>query len=388
MKVGILGGGQLGLMLAESVHRLNGDVAFFEPGIDSPAEQRCREVTVAQWDNELALARFFDACDVVTYESENIPTAPLRKLPGRLLKKLRPGVDVLEVVQDRVNEKRFCVTHGLPVARHAALASIQDLPNAAEEFGYPFILKTAQGGYDGKGQWRIVDPGDLDTLVPLVQGAPGRFVLEEILQLELEISVVVARSISSDGSVTIEAFPVFENDHREHILDISVVPARVASHLADEAVALAKKAAEALEVVGLLTTEFFVVGMGEEQRLLVNEFAPRTHNSGHLTRRACTLSQFDQLARVLIGLPAATPYTFPGGWAMAQLLGSIWEAQGREGMLDLSRVDLGEHHVAEIYDYGKKAVRSKRKMGHIIAYGPDATTAIDRVRAFRRGLRY
>lgn len=393
-RIGVLGGGQLGLMLAESLYALNADVAIYTPGAGSPAERRLADVTVADWDDAEALRAFFARCDAVTYESENIPVAPLRALPDHEQAKIRPGLHVLEIVQDRVEEKRFCQRVGLPTAAFRALEDISELPGAAAELGFPFILKTATGGYDGKGQWRVEGLRDLASLPPLRDHAPGRFVIEEVVDLVLEVSVVVGRRVRPDGTDVIHAFPVFENDHRDHILDVTILPARITPGQAEAAVGLAVHAAREIGAEGLLTAEFFLTRTAGQGRaaerdglhLRVNEFAPRTHNSGHVTRRACSLSQFDQLARLLVGMYPAEPRLLPGGgFVMAQLLGEVWEAQGRSGALDLSVWP--EHpDVLEVYQYGKEAVRTQRKMGHLIARGDDADAAESNARAFRDAL--
>ena len=390
MRVGILGGGQLGVMLAESLYALNAEVALYEPAKGSPAERRLADVTCAAWDDAEALFAFFARCDVVTYESENIPTDPLRALPESEQRKIRPGLHVLEIVQDRVEEKRFCARAGLPTAAFRALEEISELPGAAAELGFPFILKTARGGYDGKGQWRVEGLRDLASLPPLRDHAPGRFVIEEVVDLALEISVIVGRKVLPGGRDAVCAFPVFENDHRDHVLDVTVVPARITEDQAATATGLAVHAARELGVEGLITAEFFLCrsqGQGgaaevDGLHLRLNEFAPRTHNSGHVTRKSCTLSQFDQLARLLVGLEPGEPLLLPGGYAMAQLLGEVWEAQGREGMLDLT-VWKAHPDVLEVNQYGKTAVRTKRKMGHFIARGDDADGAERAARAFR-----
>lgn len=393
MRVGILGGGQLGLMLAESLYAMNADVAVFDVGRNGPAARRLADVTESSWEDSEALRTFFARCDVVTYESENIPTGPLRALPEAEQLKIRPGLHVLEIVQDRVEEKRFCARAGLPTAAFRALEDISELPSAAADLGFPFILKTAQGGYDGKGQWRVQGLKDLASLAPLRDHAPGRWVIEEVVDLVLEISVIVGREVLADGSDRVTAFPVFENGHRDHILDVTVVPARITADQAAAATGLAVHAARELGVEGLITAEFFLVreagqGKGAEVdglHLRLNEFAPRTHNSGHVSRRACTVSQFDQLARLLIGMEPAQPQLYPGGWSMAQLLGEVWEAQDRSGMLDLT-VWTDHPDVVEVYEYGKREVRTQRKMGHLIAKGDDADAAEAHALAFRRAL--
>ena len=389
MRVGILGGGQLGCMLADSLHALGARIAFYEPAAAAPAHARFADATCAPFEDSAALAAFFDRCDAVTYESENVPTAPLEALGPRATDKLRPGLHVLRVVQDRVEEKAFFARSGLPCADTRALATIAELPGVASEIGFPFLVKTAQGGYDGKGQWRVDGLADLGALPPLRAGAPGRFVVEEIVDLVAECSVIVARS-TVGGHERVEVFPVFENRHRKHILDLTLLPAGLTARQQALATALAVETARALDATGLLTVELFLARSpgraapceADGLHLRLNELAPRPHNSGHVTRRACTVSQFDQLARMLVGLPPAPVATHPGGWAMAQLLGAVW---GDRPALDLAPW-AAHPDVVEIMDYGKAEPRPDRKMGHLIAAGPTAEAAEEAALRLREAL--
>jgi len=249
----------------------------------------------------------------------------------------------------------------------------------ARAFGLPCIAKSALGGYDGKGQHRLTSEADLAALP---EAAPGGWVLEEVLALEAEVSCIVA----SDGAQAF-TFPVFENVHRHHILDLTLLPARVAPEVRDEARRVALGIARALEVRGLLTVEFFL-GAGRDgvTRLYVNELAPRVHNSGHVTRQACTVSQFDALARILAGVPLHEPKLHSGGWCMGQLLGDVWLAQGRDGgPLDLSA---WRHFpdVVDVYVYGKRHARPNRKMGHFVVRADTPDAAQVRALAFREAL--
>ncbi|TVQ91566.1 MAG: ATP-grasp domain-containing protein [Deltaproteobacteria bacterium] len=379
MRVGILGGGQLGCMLAESLLTLGAQVRFFEPSPLAPALARYAGTTCAPFNDTTALSAFFSACDVVTYESENVPLEPLRAL-GELGQKLRPGLDVLRISQDRAEEKTFFTKNRLPCARTLILDKIGDLPAAASDMGFPFVLKTARGGYDGKGQWKVRGLAELGGLAPLRQGAPGRFVIEELVDLRAEVSVIVGRKPTAQGDA-VSLFPVFENHHHDHILDLTQIPAHLSERQRALLCALAIKTARDLDLEGLLTIEFFLsdrpgAGTSVESdglHIRINELAPRPHNSGHLTRKACTISQFDQLARLLVGLPPATPHLHEGGWAMAQLLGKVW---GSRKHLDLSTL-VDHPAVVEVMDYGKTEVRPARKMGHLIAMGANADEAVD-----------
>jgi 5-(carboxyamino)imidazole ribonucleotide synthase len=355
-------------MLAESLLRLDAEVVVLEPDPESPARRRMRDVIVANNPAELA-ARV----DLVTYEFENIDAAPLRPLEAGGTRFL-PSVTVLETSQDRIREKRFLDGTGLPCARWQALGPDDDLAAAARAFGLPCILKTARGGYDGKGQHALSHEADLAPLASLPRANFG-WVLEERVDIAAELSCIVARAV--DGSEV--AFPVFENRHRDHVLDFTLLPAPIAPEIAARAVEIARTVAEKLAVVGLITVEFFLDRGG---KLHVNELAPRPHNSGHVTRQACTLSQFDALARVLTGAPLTQPELLaPGAFCMANLLGEVWLAQGREE-LDLSA--WSRHpHVLDVYLYGKRDARPKRKMGHLVAWGQNADAALSAARSFR-----
>lgn len=374
--VGILGGGQLGLMLAESLDRLGHDVVVLEADADSPCAQRRSNVLVGGPTDAAALAEFFSRVDIATFDSENTPAPPLTPYAA----KLTPSLRVLEITQDRAKEKTFLRDQGFRTVKFELVAPGADVKAAVHRFGLPCIAKSVLGGYDGKGQHRLTTEADVSALPA---SAPGGWVLEEVLQLESEVSCLVARDARS--SVT---FPIFENLHAHHILDLTVLPARIAPALQDEARQVADAIARALELVGLLTVEFFI-GTGRDgvRRLYVNELAPRVHNSGHVTRQACTVSQFDALARILTGVPVVQPEVHRGAWCMGQLLGEVWLAQGRTGgALDLTAwKDFPD--VVDVYVYGKREARAQRKMGHFVVHADTPERAMERAALFRQRLR-
>ncbi len=375
MTVGILGGGQLGLMLAESLRKLDTPVVVLEPDDEAPCAQRLAGVMERRLDDAAALTEFFGRCERVTYDSENIPSAPLTPFAA----KLAPSLKVLQVSQHRALEKRFLVEHGFGPVHFAVVQASESLHEAARRFGFPCIVKSSLGGYDGKGQHRVKTEAEL-----LALPATGtEWVLEEVLALEGEVSCIVAR----DDAGRAFSFPVFENLHTSHVLDVTVLPARVDVALQEEARTRALAIAAALEVVGLLTVEFFIgVGRDGKRRLAVNELAPRVHNSGHVTRQACTVSQFDVLARIVSGVPITSPELHPGGWCMGNLLGDVWLAQGRTGgALDLSAWERFPQ-VVDVYLYGKREARPKRKMGHFVVHAATATEAADLAQRFRAAL--
>ncbi len=380
-RVGILGGGQLGLMLAEAVQPLGGEAHVFDPDPACPAARRLARVSSAQWTDARALERFAACCDVLTYEFENVPSEPLRRLGGTT--PIVPSLEVLETAQDRIREKEFFLKEGLPVAGFRSVRDGEDAAAAAAEIGFPLVLKTARGGYDGKGQHRIHSTEELAAV-----SDPRPWVLEEVVEIESEVSCIVARA--ADGSEIV--FPLFENEHRDHVLDLTLVPARVSPQTQTRVEEAARTAARALGVVGLLTVEFFLgrrppsaAAMAASVEVFVNEIAPRPHNSGHVTRKACTVSQFDALARVLLGLPLTPPAAAaPGAFCMGNLLGDIWLAQGRNE-LDLSA--LARHpEVVEVYLYGKREPRARRKMGHFVTHARTPNEALAAARAFRHDL--
>lgn len=374
--VGVLGGGQLGVMLGESLLHLNAHVHVLDPDPESPALSRLPHVATAGYGDAAALQALFDRCDVVTFDSENIPFGPLRPHAAKLL----PSLHVLETSQDRAKEKGFLAKHGFPVVAHRAVAAGEDVAAAARAFGFPCIAKSVLGGYDGKGQFKLESEADLKALPA---AAAGGWVLEERLTLRTEVSCIVAR----DGRGGELCFPVFENLHTDHILDLTVVPARIPISLEEDAKELAVKIARALDVVGLLTVEFFVGdGRTRKDALFVNELAPRTHNSGHVTRQACTLSQFDALARILAQAPLLPPKLHPGAWCMGNLLGDVWLAQGRAGgALNLAAWERFPD-VVDVFLYGKHQARAKRKMGHFVVRADTPPRAMERARAFRAAL--
>ncbi len=385
--VGILGGGQLGAMLAPALQDLGADVHVFDPDPNAPALRRAARAVNGSWGDVPRLQAFFDACDVVTYEFENVETEGLAQVTG--LGKLCPSLEVLRTTQNRVLEKEFLRVHGLPHVAFVDGRTAAGLPAAALEFGFPSILKTARGGYDGKGQWKLASAAELDALLATparaVLDATG-WVLEEPIDIVLEASAIVARERNGDEVV----FPLFENEHRDHILDVTVVPARLTDDLEAEAKSVALAAARALGVTGLLTTELFVGRSARsrpgEVRVFTNEFAPRPHNSGHVTRKACTCSQFEALARILTGVPLVPPrLVSAGAFCMANLLGEVWEAQGAPASLDLSSWE-GNPDLLEVVLYGKRDVAAKRKMGHLTVRGAGPEEAIAAARAAREAI--
>jgi 5-(carboxyamino)imidazole ribonucleotide synthase len=339
--VGILGGGQLGRMLALAAARLGMKTHIFCPDPESPAFDVTPLKTVAAYADESALAAFADAVDVVTYEFENVPAETAAFLAAR--KPLRPGARALEVAQDRLKEKAFIAGARIPVAPYRPVSDLAELEAALAALGTPAVLKTTRLGYDGKGQRIISHPDQAAEAFAALEPKP--LVLEAFIPFEKEISVVVARGL--DGRT--RAFDPAENVHRHHILHTSTVPAAISPDQAQQAVDAATALATALDYVGILGVEFFVTG----DDLLVNEIAPRVHNSGHWTEAVCVTDQFEQHIRAIVGWPLGDS-TRLADVVMENLV-------GEEALAVLDRLGPG----VRPHLYGKRDARPGRKMGHI-----------------------
>jgi 5-(carboxyamino)imidazole ribonucleotide synthase len=341
--IGIVGGGQLGRMIALAAARLGYRCHILAPEPDSPAAQVTSLATVASYDDAAALERFAAGVDVVTMEFENLPVEALAALAR--VRPVRPAPAVLAICQDRREEKTFLGRIGVPIAPYVTVASARSLDHALAELGRPALLKTARLGYDGKGQVRIDAGMELDDARAAVAATPC--ILEGLVDFEREISVITARG--QDGAKA--SYVPVENRHRDQILVQTIAPAPIAADLADQAQALAERIAAALDLVGLLAVEMFVT---RDRRLLVNELAPRPHNSGHWTIDACAVSQFEQLVRAVCGLPLGDAARFADA-VMDNLLGT--EVERWPAIL----AEPG----ARLHLYGKGAIRPGRKLGHV-----------------------
>jgi 5-(carboxyamino)imidazole ribonucleotide synthase len=347
--IGVLGGGQLGRMFAIAARRLGYRVHTLAPEDDTPTGQVADVEITASFDDLDAIRAFARAVDVVTFEFENVSAAATTAAEECAV--VRPSGRALSIAQHRLREKRFLAAHGLPVVPFAPVASESDLEAAVARIGCPAVLKTASLGYDGNGQSAIADPSRARDAWESVGRREA--VLEAFVDLACEISVVAARGV--DGSVA--QFDPFENTHRHHILDVTTAPAAVGADLAGQAASAARAVLEALDYVGVLCVEFFVDRAG---RLLINELAPRPHNSGHLTLDACRTSQFEQQLRAICGLPlGSTELLQPA--AMANLLGDLWSGGEPDWAGALAYADV------KLHLYGKSEPRPGRKMGHLTA---------------------
>ncbi len=356
--IGVLGGGQLGRMLAQAVHRLGGRIHVFEPQAKCPAGAVADKEVNAPYEDLAALTAFARECDVVTYEFENVPAAPLRAIES--LTRLQPHWRVLETAQNRSREKNWLKQNGFPHARFAEVAAGGDLAAGLREVGVPCVVKTADFGYDGKGQLKVMTEADGPAAVRRFAGQP--VVIEQFVDFACEVSAVVARAENGETAV----FPLAENIHTNHILDFSIVPARVAAAVTAAAEAMAREVAAKIGLVGVLGVEFFVTKTGA---VLINELAPRTHNSGHYTLDACATSQFEQQARAICGRPLG-PVTLLSPVVMVNILGEAWA--GGEPNWAALQAQPGTH----LHLYGKTEARPGRKMGHFTVLAADADTAL------------
>ncbi|WP_149541266.1 5-(carboxyamino)imidazole ribonucleotide synthase [Siccirubricoccus phaeus] len=341
--IGILGGGQLGRMSTLAAARLGYRCHVFAPEPDGPGMQVAAAHTVAPYEDAQALARFAAAVDVVTFEFENVPAATLAALQP--LAPCRPGVEVLRICQDRLAEKAFLEAADVPVAAWGGIESEEGLRAALAAIGLPAVLKTSRLGYDGRGQAMVRT--EAEALAAFARLAPKPLILEAFIPFVAELSAIVARG--EDGATAV--YDAVENRHRNHILDLSFAPARVPAEVAARARAHAVAVAEALNLVGVLALELFLLPDG---RLLGNEIAPRPHNSGHWTMDACIASQFEQHVRAVTGLPLASPDRDHDA-VMKNLVGP-------EGMALWPRL-LATPGVAP-HLYGKAEARPGRKLGH------------------------
>ncbi|MBA4137765.1 MAG: 5-(carboxyamino)imidazole ribonucleotide synthase [Opitutus sp.] len=357
--IGVLGGGQLGRMLAHAATRLGYRVHVFEPQVNCPAGAVAHKEVNASYEDLEALAAFARECDVVTYEFENVPAAPLKHIES--LTQLRPHWSVLETTQNRSREKRWLRDHKFPHARFAEVAAGGDLAGGIREVGVPCVVKTADFGYDGKGQLKVMTEDDVPAA--LARFATQPVVIEQFVHFACEVSAVVARS----QSAAVRVFPISENIHTNHILDFSIVPARVSPEVLAKAEKLARLIAERIDLVGVMGVEMFVTRDGD---VLVNELAPRTHNSGHYTIDACMTSQFEQQVRAICGLPLGA-VTLLSPVVMVNILGDAWKNGEPKWDALLAQPNVRLHL------YGKADPRPGRKMGHFTVTARDANMAFE-----------
>lgn len=372
--LGLLGGGQLARMTALAARRMGYRIRVLDPAGDAaPAAPVCDRIVQGAYDDPGALAAFSQGLDVASFEFENVPPVALQTVERFC--PVRPRWQALEICQHREREKTFLHQHGYPHAAFRVVTTPAELADAMAALGLPCVLKTAQSGYDGKGQLKITPGTDpADAWARWSGGRPGRGVVEAWVEFAAELSVICARN--AHGQLV--PFPVFENVHARHILDVTVCPARFAPEVERAAVALAASITETLDVQGLLAVEMFLTADGN---VMVNELAPRPHNSGHLTFDACLTSQFEQHARAVCDLPLGRVDLLRPA-VMVNLLGDLWKPGG--GSPDWSAVL--EEPAAKLHLYGKASAKPGRKMGHFCVLDASVETALEKARGIKARL--
>jgi 5-(carboxyamino)imidazole ribonucleotide synthase len=366
--LGVLGSGQLGRMFCIAARRMGYRVHTFSPDEDTPTGQVADVEVTAEYDDVDALRAFAGAVEVVTFEFENVPLDAINAIEA--LAPVHPSGLALHTTQQRAREKTFLADRGFPTVPFARAVTLDELWNAVARVGTPAVIKTAAFGYDGKGQHKVTTPADVEHIWDAIGHQEA--VVEKFISLQAEISVIAARAL--DGAIA-EYVP-FENRHRNHILDLTTAPAEIPAPIAARAVEITRAILEELHYVGVLCVEFFLSTDGE---LLVNELAPRPHNSGHLTFDAAVTSQFEQQVRAICGLPLGSPELLRPA-AMANLLGDLW-IDGPPNWAAACRFPEVKLHL-----YGKTEPRPGRKMGHLTAFGRTVREAQDRAIAARDAL--
>lgn len=357
--LGVLGGGQLGRMFVQAAQQMGYSVTVLDPDRNSPAGRVADAFICADYDDPAALRQLGEQCQAITTEFENIPAGSLRALTQHCV--VSPDANSVSIAQNRVREKQFLVDCGFSVASFAVISQPEDIATQDVAQFLPGILKVSQFGYDGKGQIKVANVSELQAAYEQLNHAVC--VLEKFMPLKSEVSVVVARG----GNGEVVTFPVSENQHVNGILDVSIVPARISPQLAGCAQDIACQVAGKLNYQGVLCVEFFVL---HDDALLINEIAPRPHNSGHYSIDACVTSQFEQQVRTLCGLPlGSTTQLSPA--VMVNLLGDVW----RNGDPDWNLIL--QHPTAKLHLYGKTEARPGRKMGHFTVLGSDTETTLN-----------
>ena len=373
--IGIIGGGQLGRMLAMSARQMDYKTIVLDPDPKCPTGQVADGQIVDAYSSRDASRSLARSSDVITYEFENVDADSVSAASE--LRPVHPSPSVLRTAQHRLHEKNALLKAGVPVAPFQEIQSLDDLKNAAPDLGFPMVLKTSTMGYDGKGQVIITREEEIEQSYELLQAGGTELIVEQFVPFLMELSEICARA--SDG--TIATFPPSENINRNHILDVSIVPARLPEAVIENAKLLAADIAVQLNVFGLIAVEMFIT---KEHEILVNELAPRPHNSGHYTMDGCDTSQFEQLVRVLAGMPISEPRLL-SPTVMVNLLGEVWE--DTDGDPDWSRAL--ELPGVSLHLYGKSEPRVGRKMGHINVVADTVEDALSiateaRDRAWRR----
>lgn len=373
--LGVLGGGQLGAMFAAAARRLGYHVAVWDPDASAPAHQWADHSFAHSFEDPDAFEQFTRLARCVTYEWENVPVGLCDRLEQCV--PVRPSGRILRIIQDRIEQKSFLETEGFPVPAFRALTAPDQLPAAVAALGYPCICKTATAGYDGKGQWRISGPDDVKPVLAQLRSAARagmRWIVEQFVDYDRELSLLAVRGLHGE----VRLYPLVENLHQDGILRQTTVPAQVSPAVEEQADALAERFVSGVNGIGVFCVELFLLRSGG---LLINEIAPRPHNSGHYTLDACTVSQFEQQARAIAGLPLGEVRLLSPA-VMINLLGEEMERVSRQPGLAAFLTVPG----AVMHCYGKRTVRAGRKMGHLTFLAPLRETAAARAESVRSAL--
>ncbi|MER3407493.1 MAG: 5-(carboxyamino)imidazole ribonucleotide synthase [Nitrososphaera sp.] len=371
--IGIIGGGQLGKMIAHEARRMSFKVIVLDPTEGCPAARIADEQIVADFKDEQAIMLLAQKCDVLTYEIELANSSALRQLEERNYP-VRPAPESLRIIQNKYRQKSFLQEHGIAVTEFARVESEEHLRQLCEKFGLPAVLKATEDSYDGRGNYVIKTKADISKAYAYFAGS--EMMLEKFIPFSKEVSVMVARNPSGQ----IESFPVVENVHTNSILDVTTAPARVSKSVEKKAMALAKKTMQVLHGAGIFGIEMFVTKRGD---VMINEIAPRVHNSGHYTNEACSVSQFEQHLRAVLDLPLARPELLSPA-AMINILGP----EGFEGPYAVTGLErMMAVPGAALYIYGKKVSKPRRKLGHVTATGRTVSEALERARKARNAIK-
>jgi 5-(carboxyamino)imidazole ribonucleotide synthase len=370
-RLGFVGGGQLARMMAVEARRMGYGTVVLDPDPDCPAAQVCERSFQGSLADPATLEAFAAAVDVATLDHEHIPAAQLEALAART--HVRPSPRVLGIVQDRLVQREFVASLGVPGPGFMAVSDRASLEAAVHRFGYPLVLKTRREGYDGKGQLRVKSAADLPTAEAFVTGA--EVLAESFVRFEREISVVLARGLRGEIAV----YPIADNVHERHVLRTTVAPADVPAQVADAARAIAVRIAEAFDYVGVIAVEMFLTRSEDGGAVLVNEIAPRVHNSGHYTQGACVTNQFEQHVRAVMGLPLGDARLVSPA-VMVNLFGDLW------GDGAPSFAPVLERPEAKLHLYGKRSAKPGRKMGHVVVLAPTRAEAEAEAKALRAAL--
>ncbi len=375
--IGIFGGGQLGSMLTQSIFKLGGNVCIYDESKNSVCSRQVAKFYQGSYHDETNLQEFNSNCDILTYEFENIPYTTVSKFSDKTI----PNSNILKICQNRIYEKQFLQNHNLPIVRHIIIENEHELEEQLRAFSFPLILKSAKGGYDGKSQYIFNSEAEFKLLATQIINNPRFFpaVAEEKISLSKEVSCIIAQT--QDGNII--NFPIIENVHHDNILEYSICPARINTELSKTIIQYSTQIVKAFNLIGLIVIEFFLSTNSpksdlsiDNTHIFINEIAPRPHNSGHLTIKACNLSQFDVLARILLNMPCNQPeLILSGSICMINIFGESF-LNNPNGNLNFQNCALSKNLI-DLNIYGKTQAKLGRKMGHLTVNHIDAMSAIE-----------